>query len=112
MASHETNRHDDLLSALTRRSRVLRALAAGLFLCSLAGRASAAAAAGDVDTAASEATLESRDGEGVEAVEVALTEDASEPFEAMRPECMLEYIHCISGDYYNCWENYLACEEM
>ena len=34
------------------------------------------------------------------------------PEEAMRPECFLEYVHCVSGDYYNCFENYLACEEI
>ena len=34
------------------------------------------------------------------------------PEEAMRMDCFLEYVHCVSGNYYNCHANYAACEEM
>ena len=56
----------------------------------------------------------SRDGD-VETLDVAPPAELDaepNPEEAMRPECFLEYVHCVSGEYYNCFENYLACEEI
>ena len=53
--------------------------------------------------------------EGAESLDVAPPAELDaepNPEEAMRPECFLEYVHCVSGDYYNCFENYLACEEI